>query len=159
MWEALLFQLTFIGIDNMGLLITKKINDFSLGMTSELRDPDTRYASLLKNFDAHTYKRKLVPFRSSEDGDDAGNTSKKKNFCVALRTGTTYSLYALGVKSGATTAEVLYKDLTIGAANDLDDSAWAATGAAAKYQSASGATDFNLFVYYRKVGRIFGTKA
>jgi len=143
----------------MGLLITKKINDFSLGMTSELRDPDTRYASLLKNFDAHTYKRKLVPFRSSEDGDDAGNTSKKKNFCVALRTGTTHSLYALGVKSGATTAEVLYKDLTTGAANDLDDNAWAATGAAAKYQSASGATDFNLFVYYRKVGRIFGAKA
>src|SRR3990167_2699762 len=159
MWEALLFQLTFIGIDNMGLLITKKINDFSLGMTSELRDPDTRYASLLKNFDAHTYKRKLVPFRSSEDGDDAGNTSKKKNFCVALRTGTTHSLYALGVKSGATTAEVLYKDLTTGAANDLDDNAWAATGAAAKYQSSSGATNFNLFVYYAKTGRIYGARA
>ena len=159
MWEALLFQLTFIGIDNMGRILQKQINDFSLGMTNESREPDTRYAQLLKNFDAHTYKRKLVPFRSSEDGDDAGNTSKKKNFCVALRTGTTYSLYALGVKSGATTAEVLYKDLTIGAANDLDDSAWAATGAAAKYQSASGATDFNLFVYYRKVGRIFGAKA
>ena len=159
MWEALLFQLTFIGIDNMGRILQKQINDFSLGMTNESREPDTRYAQLLKNFDAHTYKRKLVPFRSSEDGDDAGNTSKKKNFCVALRTGTTHSLYALGVKSGATTAEVLYKDLTTGAANDLDDSAWAATGAAAKYQSASGATDFNLFVYYRKVGRIFGAKA
>ena len=143
----------------MGLLIHKKINDFSLGITNELRDPDTRYASLLKNFDAHTYKHKLVPFRSSEDGDDAGNTSKKKNFAIALRTGTTHSLYALGVKSGATTAEVLYKDLTTGAANDLDDNAWAATGAAAKYQSSSGATDFNLFVYYRKVGRIFGAKA
>lgn len=142
----------------MGLIITKQINDFSLGMTNEARDPDTRYAQLIKNFDAHTYKRKLVPFRSSEDGDDAGNTSKKKNFCVALRTGTTHSLYALGVKSGATTAEVLYKNLTAGVGG-LGDNTWAATGAAAKYQSASGATDFNLFVYYRKVGRIFGAKA
>src|SRR3990167_1427798 len=104
-----------------------EIRDFSLGMTSDAREPDTRFSQLIKNFDAHTFKSKLVPFRSSESSDSAGSTSIKKNLAIALRTGTTYSLYALGVKSGATSAEVLYKDLTTGAVNDLDDNAWAAT--------------------------------
>src|SRR3990167_1578796 len=137
----------------MGLILTKSITDFSLGMTNEPREEDTRYAQLIKNFDAHTYRKKLVPFRSSEDGDDAGGTSLKKNFAIALRTGTTYSLYALGVVSGTTKAEILYKDLTTGAANDLDDSAWAAPSA---NQSANTFSWFELFVYYRKTGLIYG---
>src|SRR3990167_7261664 len=141
------------------VLVTKSISDFSLGMTSEPREEDTRYAQLLKNFDAHTFKKKLVPFRSSEDGDSAGSTSKKKNFCVALRTGTTHSLYALGVVSGTTDrAEVLYKDLTTGSANDLDDNAWTNT---ANNQSASDSVvlKFECFAYYRKTGRIYMVKA
>src|SRR3990167_3854158 len=137
----------------MGRIIQKQINDFSLGMTNDSREPDTRYAQLIKNFDAHTFQRKLVPFRSSETGDDAPTTSLKKNFAVALRTGTTYALYALGVVSGTTRAEVLYKDLTTGAATDLDDSAWAAPSA---NQSANTFTWFELFVYYRQTGLIYG---
>src|SRR3990167_1457856 len=137
----------------MGLILTKSITDFSLGMTNEPREEDTRYAQLIKNFDAHTYRKKLVPFRSSESGDDAPTTSLKKNFAVALRTGTTYSLYALGVVSGTTRAEILYKDLTTGASNDLDDSAWAAPSA---NQSANTFSWFELFVYYRQTGLIYG---
>ena len=135
------------------MIITKQITDFSLGMTNEPREEDTRYCQLLKNFDAHTFRKKLVPFRSSESGDDAPTTSKKKNFCVALRTGTTYSLYALGVKSGVTNAEVLYKNLTTGSATDLDDNAWANT---ANNQSANTFSWFELFVFYKKTGLIYG---
>lgn len=134
------------------------IRDFSLGVTSDEREPDTRYSQLLKNFDAHTFKSKLVPFRSSEDGDDAGNTSKKKNFCIALRTGTTYSLYALGVVSGTTDrAEILYKNLTT-AANGLTDNTWTDT---TDHQSASDgvALKFECFVYYSKTGRVYLVKA
>ena len=140
----------------MGRIIQKQINDFSLGMTNDSREPDTRYAQLIKNFDAHTFQRKLVPFRSSESGDDAPTTSLKKNFAVALRTGTTYSLYALGVVSGTTRAEILYKDLTTGVANDLDDNAWVATD---KNQSANTFSNwFELFVFYRKTGLIYGAR-
>ena len=92
------------------MIIPKQITDFSLGMTNEPREEDTRYCQLLKNFDAHTFRKKLVPFRSSESGDDAPTTSKKKNFEIALRTGTSYALYALGVVSGTTDRdEILYK--------------------------------------------------
>lgn len=143
----------------MGQIINKTINDFSLGMTSEPREPDTRFSQLIKNFDAHTYRKKLVPFRSSEDGDSAGNTSKKKNFAVALRTGTTYSLYALGVVSGTTDqAEILYKDLTTGGTKDLGDNLWNNT---ANNQSASDGVDlkFECFVYYKKDSGIFMVKA
>src|SRR3990167_10474474 len=143
----------------MGKVFEQKIDRFDKVIINDPRIDDSRYSQLIKNFDAHTYPKKLVPYRSSESGDTAASTSKKQNFCVALRTGTTYSLYALGVKSGADTAEVLYKNLTQASANDLIDGGWQATGAAAKYQSASGVTNFNLFVYYAKVGRIFGAKA
>ena len=128
-------------------------------MTSDSRNSDTRYAQLIKNFDAHTFPKKLAPFRSSESGDDAPTTSLKKNFCVALRTGTTHSLYALGVVSGTTDrAEILYKDLTTGASNDLDDSAWANT---ANNQSASDSVlvKFECFVYYKKDSGVFLVKA
>jgi hypothetical protein len=143
----------------LGIPIQKIINDFSLGMTGEPREPDTRFAQLIKNFDAHSFRKKLVPFRSSESGDDAGNTSKKKNFAVALRTGTTYSLYALGVKSGTTDqAEILYKDLTTGGTKDLGDNLWNNT---ANNQSASDgvALKFECFVYYKKDSGIFMVKA
>src|SRR3990167_4564217 len=135
------------------VFVTKTISDFSLGMTNEPREEDTRYAQLIKNFDAHTYRKKLVPFRSSERGDDAPTTSLKKNFAIALQTGTTYSLYSLGVVSGTTRAEILRKDLTTGAANDLDDSAWAAPSA---NQSSNTFSWFELFVYYRQTGLIYG---
>ncbi len=136
--------------------ISQKITSFQNGMTNDPREENLAYSQLIKNFDAHTYPHKLVPLRTSESGDDSAATSQKQNFCIALRTGTTYSLYALGVKSGATTAEVLYKDLTVGSDNDLGDEVWAATGAAAKYQSSTGTTWFNLFVYYKQTGLIYG---
>ena len=61
----------------MGKIYETIITDFSKGMTNDPREKDTRYAQLIKGFDAHTYPRKLVPLRDSESGDSAASTSKK----------------------------------------------------------------------------------
>src|SRR3990167_5808455 len=130
------------------------INDFSLGMTSDPRASDTRYSQLLRNFDAHTYKHKLVPFKSSEDGDSASATTTLKNFVVALRTGTQYSLYALDRISGANfRPTILYKNLTV-SGTDLSDATWTSTANA--IGNGGTTTNFNLFVYYAKSGYIYG---
>ena len=135
------------------------LNRFNEGIVNDPRLQREAVCRMSANFDVLTNSNKITPYRSSESGDSAASTSKKQNFAIALRSGTTYSLYALGVKSGAATAEVLYKDLTTGAANDLDDDSWAALGAVAKYQSSAGATNFELFAYYRKTGLIYGARA
>src|SRR3990167_6085464 len=140
----------------MGTIIETKINRFDGGITNDPRNPVGNVARIVSNFDVITSPNKMTPYRSSESGDDAPTTSIKRNFAIALRTGTTYSLYALGVVSGAATAEVLYKNLTTGAATYLDDNAWATPS---NNQSSTGSTNFNLFVYYRKVGLIFGARA
>ena len=139
----------------MGKQIETIINRFDGGITNDPRDPAGNTSAMVSNFDILSNPRRMTPYRSSESGDDAAATSQKKNFCVALRSGTDYSLYALGIKSGADTAEILYKNLTILAAGDLDDDDWGNTG---NHQSASGTTSFNLFVYYKRVGLIFGAK-
>mgnify|MGYP001595938836 FL=1 len=131
---------------------------FDGGMVSDPRSDEVGVAQLIKNLDAYSFSRKLVPFRESESGDDAASTSKKENFALAIRTGVTYSVYALGVKSGTSFAEVLYKNLTTGGTNDLSDNTWANTG---NHQaSANGAVNLNLFVYYPYTtvanSRIFG---
>lgn len=140
----------------MGNIIETKINKFNGGMVNDPRDPTENTCRVVTNFDVLTNSYKMSPYRSSESGDSAASTSRKQNFCVALRTGTTYRLFGLGVVSGTARAEILMKDLTTGAATDLDDADWATP---ANNQSSAGTTSFNLFVYYKKVGRIFGAKA
>lgn len=139
----------------MGKISEILIDKFNGGMVNDSRDPNENTCKVVSNFDVLTNPRKMTPYRSMESGDSAAATSKKQNFCIALRTGTTYSLYALGVKSGAATAEVLYKDLTTGASNDLDDATWASPSA---NQATTGTTSFNLFVYYKQTGLIYGAR-
>ena len=55
-------------------------------------------------FDVYSNPRKLSPFRNSEDGDSGGSTSRKRNFVIARRSGTTYNLFGLGVQTGAADA-------------------------------------------------------
>ena len=140
----------------MGKITETIINRFDGGIVNDPRDPAENTARIVSNFDIITNPRKMTPYRDSESGDSAASTSQKQNFCIALRTGTTYSLYALGVQSGTGQAEVLYKDFTTGAANDLDDDSWAAT---ANNQSGSGSVNFNCFVYYKKTGLIYMGRA
>lgn len=132
--------------------IETKIDRFDGGISNDSRDQRENVCRVVSNFNTITNPRKMTPYRSSESGDDSPTTSIKRNFTIARRTGSTYSLYALGVVSGTGRAEVLYKDLTTGAATDLDDNAWAAPAA---NQSPAGAANFNLFVYYRRTGLIY----
>src|SRR3990167_1368512 len=142
----------------MGKIYETIITDFSKGMTNDPREKDTRYAQLIKGFDAHTYPRKLVPLRDSESGDSAASTSKKQNFCVALSKDLgTYALFALGVKSGVTNAEILYKKLTQVDNDALGGATWTAP-TDANHQSVNTFTWFELFVYYRKTGLIYGAR-
>ena len=133
----------------------KGFNDFSSGMVNDPRSERLNTARVISNFDILTDPKRLIPYRNSESGDSSASTSKKQNFCIALRTGTTYSLYSLGVVSGGALAEVLYKDLTTGSSNDLDDATWATPTA---NQSSAGTTAIALFVYYKKTGFIYGAR-
>lgn len=132
------------------------LNQFDGGIVNDPRSGAENVARVVTNFDILTDVHKMTPYRDSESGDSSASTSKKQNFAIALRTGTTYSLYALGVVSGGGLAEVNYKNLTTGASTDLDDSGWTAT---ANNASGSGSTSFNLFVYYKKTGLIYGARA
>lgn len=131
------------------------ITQFDGGMVNDPRSPASNAAKVVTNFDVLTDVHRMVPYRNSESGDNAANTSQKQNFTIALRTGTTYRLYALGFMSGLSRAEVLMKDLTT-SSTDLSDALWASP---VNNQSAAGLTSFNLFVYYKKTGLIYGARA
>ena len=135
---------------------TVSIKKWNTGITNDPRDTGEGVCRMSTNFDILTSPHKLVPYRNSNDFDSSSSTSRKQNFAVALRTGITYSLYALGVKSGAATAEVLYKNFGTGSATDFDDATWASPSA---NESGSGITSFNLFTYYKKTGLIYGARA
>ena len=142
-------------------IITEKILDFSRGVTNEIRTPDSRFASMVKNFDIHTYQKKLVPLRSTEAGDaDATTILGVRNFCIAkLNTTPTYALYGLARDSANSRAEVFYKNISVGSANDLDDDNWTSTANNLETTgTAMNDTDYNLFVFYEKAGLIYGAR-
>lgn len=130
------------------------INKWDGGIENDPRNPREDIARTSTGFDSITNPRKLTPYRDSEDGDSAGNTSKKVNFTIGLWTPTgNYRLFSLGKQSGNSRAEVLMKDLTTGASNDLDDNTWATP---ANNTSSSGAFDEEMFIYYPKTAKIYG---
>ena len=133
-----------------------RIDRWDGGIMNDPRDPNVNTARMVTNFDILTNPKKMTPYRNSESGDSAPTTSQKQSFCIALRSGTTYKLYALGVVSGTGRAEVLMKGLTTGEVADLDDNGW---DTPSNNQSSAGTTSFNLFVYYKRVGLIFGARA
>src|SRR3990167_487824 len=101
-------------ISNMAMLPEIKIDRFDGGIANDPRDPRESTCRMVTNFDILTDPKRLIPYNSAEDGDDAAATSQKQNFCIGYKTAGTdeWVLLALGVKSGASTAEVLYKSLT-----------------------------------------------
>lgn len=135
---------------------TIQINRFDGGILNDPRTPLENAAKMIEGFDAVTDPYRLMPYHDSEDGNASQTTLKIRNYAIALRTGTTYSLYGLGVTSGTGVAEVYYKNLTTGAANDLDDANWTET---TNNASSTGAVNYNLFVYYERTGLIYGARA
>jgi len=141
----------------MGTIIETKIDRFDGGIENDSRDPRENTCRVVSNFNIITDPRKMSPYRDSEEGDDSSSTSRKRNFAIAIRTGTTYSIYGLGVQSGADDAEIEFKNITIDTdANDLDDSAWGTTSN--NIQTSGTDTNFNLFVYYPRTDRIYGAR-
>jgi hypothetical protein len=135
----------------MGKIYETKVRDFTGGITNDPRDDATGVAQMITNFDIFTDYKRAIPYRDVEDGNSAQSTAQIQAYCVALRTGTTYSLYGLGVDSGH--PYISYKNITTGAANDLDDNAWNLT---ANSIAASGSTSYDCFVFYPRTGRIYG---
>ena len=123
-----------------------KIPKPNKGITTDLRD-DLSYAQLLVNFDAHTFRNKLVPYRSSESGDDDANNRRLSNYAMAYD-GTNWNLYALGqISSSNSKANIVSKAL----ASQLDDATWTA----GVQQTGAGVVNKRLFVYYHKTGKIY----
>ena len=140
----------------MGKIYEKVINDFSFGMTNDPREKDSRYSQLIKNFDAYTYKHKLVPYRDSANGDSASATTHKVNFLIALGAASTYYLFGLGRTVAAEKPEVYVKTLSTSDAGGLAGATWASLTHGA---SALASPNWNLFVYYSKTGLIYGAAA
>lgn len=126
----------------MGKIIETSITRFDGGITSDPREENTRYARLVKHFDIATYPHKLVPYRSSEDGDSGASTSQKVNFLFANS-----KLYGLGVVSGSSKASVHTK-------NDYTNAAWSDPSG---NTSSAGARDEEFFVHYKNY--IYGLRA
>jgi hypothetical protein len=91
----------------MGQIIETKINNFSGGMSNDLRVNDASKFSITKHFDSFTYPHKLVPNRSTET-DETGAVNVTKFLYARVASGiNTYQLYGLGT-DGATTKPCLY---------------------------------------------------
>ena len=132
------------------------LNTWNTSMVSDPRDRRKAACRFCQNFDYLTNPHKLTPYRNSQDFDSSSATSKKQNFAIAFTSGTTWKLFGLGVVSGSGKAEILFKNLGTGGINDFDDALW---GIPSNNASASGATDFNLFTFYKQTGLIYGAKS
>lgn len=137
------------------------INRFDGGIDNDPRAPFEGSARMISHFDTYTNPRKLIPYRSTESGDDAPTTSKKRRF-TALRVtigGTTKNVvYALGVQSGTSNPQILYKDLTNSGAgaNDLGDNTWSAPG---NNNGSATSVQTECFVFYAKQTRLYFGKS
>lgn len=146
----------------MGKIFEQKIGIFNGGIENDPRDSRENTCRVVTNFDCLLNPRKMIPYRDSEDGGASSVNPDKQNFALALWTATNpdeWRLFSLGVTSaGGGVARVSMKQLvTTGGGNgDLADNTWLEpTG----NSSASGTVNMNLFVYYHRVGKIFGARA
>lgn len=136
------------------------LNKFNAGIINDPRSNVEGGARMVTNFDILTDPHKLSPYRDTESGDSGASTSQKQNFCIAhWLPGSTndWRIFSLGVVSGTGRAEILMKQAsTVPGSTDLTDAGWLTPS---NNQSASGSTNFNLFVFYKKTGLIYGAKA
>lgn len=137
----------------MGKIIEEKIQDFSGGITSNVRTANSSMAQAIANFDIYTDPHRLIPYYDSEDGNSNITNDTMQAWTIAIRTGTTYSLYGLGRQTATNKARIFYKDLTTGASTDLDDNGWTET---ANNTATQATPSYNCFVYYPRTGYIYG---
>lgn len=135
------------------------MNKFSGGIVNDLRDPSTGVAKVVSNFDINTSPNRLIPYRSSEDGNSNSANDTMQNFCIAKNTSSPtsandYSLFGLGRLTASDKVRIFKKNLSTGASTDLDDNTWTET--ANNVGSAVSTVNYNLFIYYPRLGMIFG---
>ena len=111
------------------------INNFHKGVSSDLRINDLAFSRVCRHFDNYTAKHRLVPFRDMEAGDTGATTNKLTAFVLYSE-----NIYALGVTSGGTKAEIYVS-------SSISNPSWAIEHAAAT-DGTDTATSFTLFVLY-----------
>ena len=130
----------------MGRTIEEKITRFDRGMINDPRS-DEGIARVIKNFDNNSFTHKLVPYNSSlAAGGGLGDTEKARALEVAPISAGNYRKFALGVTNAGTKTKIWRADLT--------GNSWSAltNGKGTSMDT----TDFELFIYYAKTGRIYG---
>jgi hypothetical protein len=122
------------------------------GITNDPRDTRASMCRVCTNFDIVTDRARAIPYYDSEAGDTAASTSQKQAFTYAhWLPGSTndWRLFSLGVVSGSGKAEILMKTA-------FTDGSWSAP---ANNASSAGTTSFEMFVFYKTTGIIYGAKA
>jgi len=151
-------KLEFIHIYNMKIIL----NNFRNGIVNDSRDTSSGIAKILTNFDVNGFPNTLTPYRDSEDGNSNASNDRMQTWCIAKNTSSPttandYSLFGLGRQTASDKVRIFKKNLTTGASNDLDDNSWTETSN--NTASTNTTVNYNLFVYYPKLGMIFGAHA
>lgn len=124
----------------MGKIITTTLDRFDGGMANDVRDRDATKCRLSKNFDALSFPHRLVPYRSSESGNDTASRNLTDFLYLNSR------LYALGNPSSLAT--VYYKDT-------FTDGTWSTTSNNAAAADVGGTDGSRFFLYYKKTAKIY----
>jgi hypothetical protein len=135
------------------------LNSYSGGIVNDPRNPSQDVARVVTNFDIVSKKNSLLPYRSSEDGNSNSTNDLMQSWCIAKNTSSPttsgdFSLFGLGRQTASNKVRIFKKNLTTGASSDLDDNGWTETSN--NTASAQSTPNYNLFVYYPKLGMIFG---
>ena len=88
----------------MGKIVTTKITRFDGGMSNDVRSTDFTKGRLVKNFDCLTYPHRLVPLRSSEDGNDGVIATSITDFVQAEG-----KTWAIGRNASTAKTQIVYR--------------------------------------------------
>ncbi len=135
------------------------LTKYNGGIVNDTRNPASNVARVVTNFDINGFPSSLVPYRDSENGNNNAATDLMRNWCIAKNTssptsGSDYSLFGLARQDAANRVRILKKNLTIGAATDLDDATW--TESANNTEATQTSPNYDFFMYYPKLGMVFG---
>jgi hypothetical protein len=134
---------------------TKLLNRFDGGVAQSKRA--TRGVRVCTNFDVFSDPNLLQPRRSSESGDSNAAVRTIRNFAIARRTGETHDLFGLGrISADNEKAKIFRKAVSLADTHSLRDDAWHEVPLGEGDQANPS---FDLFVYYRRTGKLYGAHA
>ena len=127
----------------MGKTIELTIDNFSGGMTGNIRSKDMRLSRVIKHLDPLSHQGRLLPLRDMAADGSTGDTEKLCQYLVArkINSAVASDVWALGVVSGQTYAKIFRR-------TDVSD-AWAAAHATLAQDTVERSE--KLFVEYNNV--------